>query len=207
MIFLFWSPLIFAPDVNWVMEHQIGYAEQFRSPLTIEQDGQPDIELTAEWDTKSLEMPPYWSMRTGKWDGDTAWEAELIHLKIFLENKPSEVQRFGISHGHNLLFANRAWKYGSFKLRAGVGLTISHPEVTIRNVRHNEDSGFADQGYQVSGVAIQGAGQYELPIYGPVHLVSELKLFSSYSVVRLDFGSATVPLFGVHALLGLGFHF
>lgn len=210
MMLAFMSPGILAPHAaNWVFDFQFGYAHEVDSPLLIQQNAQPDIKVTAQWDTQSFTMPPYWSMRMGAWtdDATTAWEMELIHLKVYLRNLPPGVQSFNISHGQNMLFLNRSWRRGDFVLRAGAGLTISHPETEIRGLTEDGNSGFGGLGYQLSGGALQASGQYSLPLSETFSLISEVKLIGSYSVVRLKEGSADVPLFGVHALAGAEIHF
>ena len=53
------TPVFFAPEsYQGSFEHQFGAAKQVSTPLKIEQDGQPDIELTADYETKSFEIPP-----------------------------------------------------------------------------------------------------------------------------------------------------
>lgn len=74
-----------------------------------------------------------YAYRIGRWSGRTAWEAELVHHKLYLENPPPAVQHFEVTHGYNLATANRAWATDRRTvLRVGVGLVIAHPEGRVR---------------------------------------------------------------------------
>lgn len=208
MILLMLSPAwIFSDSGQWIYDHQIGQAFQLPSDLTIQQDGEPNININAEWETKSFEMPPYWSIRNGVWKQSKAWEYELIHLKVYLKDLPTEVQRFSISHGQNLFYVNRAWLVGSLIYRWGVGVTISHPEVTVRHVKTPETGGFGDLGYQISGAATQLSVQYANSFHKKWDGSLEGKLFASYSDIRLEQGTAQVTLFGAQVLAGIRYHF
>ncbi|NJL23795.1 MAG: hypothetical protein HC902_00505 [Calothrix sp. SM1_5_4] len=205
---LFLSPPLLAPNAaEWIFEDHLGYAVQAPTPLTLRQNGEPDLKLTARYDTDSFTTPPYWAMRTGAWQDGDGWEVELIHLKVSLRNKQPEVENFAISHGHNMLYVNRAWAWDRCVFRVGAGPTILHPEVKLRGLQHNESSGFLNMGYQIGGAAAQIAGQYRTPLFHRVHLSAEFKIFASYSVARFDSGSADVPLMGMQTNLGLRYRF
>ena len=116
----------FAVD-QWSLQIFGGAPLNFNFPLTIHQSGHPDLKVTGNYESRPLEVPYYYAWRLGAWDGNRAWEIELVHNKLYLKNKPPEVQEFSISHGYNLLTVNRAWKENGFIFRGGLGVVITHP--------------------------------------------------------------------------------
>jgi hypothetical protein len=92
-------------------------------------------------------------LRIGKWSGDSAWEFEDMHHKIYLTNTTPEVEHFSISHGYNLFTINRAWRtQHQYIWRVGLGLVVAHPESTIRGQTWDEGGGTLNQGgYYIAG--------------------------------------------------------
>lgn len=108
-----------------------GAALNAPTSLTLRQHGQPPIELTAEYETRPLEQPYYWSLRLGLHRANHAWELQLFHQKLFLTNAPAEVEHFEITHGFNILTVNYARpRAHPVVIRAGAGVVI--PNVTAR---------------------------------------------------------------------------
>src|SRR3954468_22638542 len=68
------------------MEYFMGSAASLHTPLTIEQDGYPDISFTAHYSVRPLADRAYYAARLGFWkkDSDTGWAIELLHHKLYL---------------------------------------------------------------------------------------------------------------------------
>jgi len=181
-----------------------------RTPLTIDQKGEEKIEVDcAEYDPDAFTGldSPYYAWRIGLWDNDRAWELELIHQKIILENKPDEVQHFEISHGYNLITINRAWEYRYFIFRVGAGIVLTHPQTTVRNKSKGHHEEFPD-GFYISGPTAQVALGKRFPLWRGLFGVLETKLTASYATgVPIADGDAEVPNAAFHALFGLGYEF
>ena len=134
---------------KWTFEANLGFPLNINMPLTIKQDGFADIKLTAKFKSRPLNPPPFWFLRLGKWKNNNAWELELKHQKLFLENTPPEVEYFNITHGHNQFTLNRAFKrplFGGsdFVYRFGIGVVFAHPENSVRGQNLDEEQGWFD---------------------------------------------------------------
>jgi len=100
---------------SWNVEFHGGIPINLPLPLTIKQNNQPDIKLTAQFDSEPFVPPIYWVFRISKWKNNKAWEFEMMHQKLYLKNTTPEVQYFSITHGYNQLMVNRAFKFNLFK--------------------------------------------------------------------------------------------
>lgn len=195
------------------VEWATGGSNSLPTPLTISQDGFPDISINhAHYDTNPFEGSKYYAYRFGLWKNKSAWEFEWVHNKIYLTDLPSTVQLFDITHGYNLLFVNRARtildKNPRFSLvrRFGAGVVIAHPENIIRN-QELPDGGGISEGYYLAGVAGQASLQGQLHLGQHVFLKAEGKLTGAWANVPVVQGSATVPTITLHGLVGLGARF
>jgi len=187
------------------------------------------------WDDRSFEKPIYYGYRIGYFFGDrdrTGIEIELVHTKIYsdpdsyltasglIDARPVDglrrlgdhLQRFDLSHGHNLLLVNfvrrvAPWREENFSptrphlvFRVGLGPVISHTESRIED-RFQE-------GYEIGGVATQAAAGVVMPLGSYFYLPLEYKY--SYSWLReLDIvqGKADMNLGGSHLAFGAGVRF
>lgn len=183
-----------------------GGVYNFRMPMTIRQDGQETIRHTAGFDTKPFDTPAYWAIRAGWWRGDAAWEAELVHHKLYLNNNPPEIQHFSVSHGFNLLTVNRAWRHPWFIWRIGLGVVISHPESTVRGAEFDQQGGIAD-GYYLSGPTGQLSLEKRIPLWKGLFASLEGKLTVSWARVPIQNGDADILNTALHGLIGLGYEF
>lgn len=192
---------------KWAIEVFSGSAYNITTPLTIKQDGYEDIKLDARYDEKPLEGSPYYAWRISKWSEDRAWELELVHHKIYLSNRPSDVEHFEISHGYNLLTINRAWKHPVLIYHLGAGVVISHPETTVRGKTFPTDKGILGEGFYLSGITAQAAAGKRFYISKKLFAAIEGKLTASYARVPVKDGDADVPNAAIHGLFGLGYDF
>jgi len=182
-----------------------GVPFSFPAPLTIAQAGEPKVRLTARYRAKPFESPFYYAVRVGRWRGDRAWEVELVHDKLYLENPPPEVQGFSISHGFNLLTVNRAWERGGAICRLGGGVVVAHPESTVRGRRFPERGGPFGGGYFIPGPTAQAAAEKRFALGRGLAGALEGKVTASWARVPVEGGHATVPDVAVHGLVGVGF--
>jgi hypothetical protein len=191
-----------------VVEFFAGTAYNFPTPLTIRQEGEPDVRLSARYRTKPWQDSPYYAYRFGYTDRDgRAWEAELVHHKLYLEeNLPPEVQRFEVTHGYNLVTVNRAMVHESgTMLRIGVGAVIGHPEATVRGKPTTGRGGFFDRGYFLSGPTLQLALGRRFPDPHGFFVSAEGKLTASWARLPIRDGTAVTPNVALHGLLGVGY--
>jgi hypothetical protein len=187
-------------DKNKTFEALSGDAYKFKTPMRVEQSGQPDLHFDAKFRTRPFDSPLYYDIRFAKWNGDKGKELELIHDKIFLTNGPAEIQHFEVSHGFNMLMMNEAWKKNGLIFHFGAGPVISHTESTVRDLHRN-------QGYQLSGAAMQFAVGKQFKISGNMFGTLEAKAIAGYARVGIADGHATVSDVGFHGLFGIGYRF
>lgn len=198
--FLMSVPMHGITDSVWSIEIGTGSAHSFSTTLQIQQSNEPDIRIEADYATRPWEDAPYYNWRVSYRKKQTAWELELLHHKLYLENGPREVEHFEVSHGYNMLFINHVWKLRYFDVRAGAGLVISHTESAIRNLA-------LDTGYDLSGVSGQiGVGK-RLYLSQKFFLNLETKLTFSNANVSVAEGEASVPNIAIHGLVGIGYDF
>jgi hypothetical protein len=78
------------------IEAATGTALSLPLPLTIEQNGFAPVSTTAHYATRPFHDAPYYSWRIGLWHHASAWELQLVHDKLYLENPPPEVDHFQV---------------------------------------------------------------------------------------------------------------
>jgi hypothetical protein len=116
-----------AAGERWRVELAVGAARSFDSTLRVEQEGFPEIVISADWATQAFEAPIYYAWRVARADAKGAWALRFVHHKVHLENTRPEVERFAVSHGYNLLTLERATRLSGFEIAAGLGLVIAPP--------------------------------------------------------------------------------
>jgi len=191
---------------DWNIQVFTGSSYSFPSPLTIEQDGEKDISITAEWETRAWStQAPYYALRIGKWTDNHAWEFESLHQKLYLTNGPDEVQKFAISHGYNINMLNYALSKYGFIYRLGGGFVMTHPETEVRGKRWEDDGGL--NGFYISGAGGQMALEKRYTLTQKLSFSLELKMTAAYAEIPIADGTATVPNYAVHGLFGIGYDF
>lgn len=195
-----------AGDGFWTFQVGTGDAYSFPSRLTIRQDGYEDIELTARYETKAFETQAiYYNFKIGYWEDGSAWEFESLHHKLYLKNKPEEVEEFHISHGYNINTVNYAWEWGWFIWRVGGGIVMAHPETTVRGHHKEDDGGWS--GFYISGLAVQGAIEKRWYFWRDLFISLEAKFTAADAVVPIYGGEADVTNFALHGIASLGYKF
>jgi hypothetical protein len=165
------------------------------------------ISFWAKYGTAPLKSPIYYSTRIGFKGEKKGWEAELNHLKIYMGNRPAEIQGFSVSHGYNQVFINRVRTFKKFGIKTGAGLVIAHPENTIRNLKLDEKSGTFFGGYHISGIAFKYGLARDFYISNRLYFMMEASMTAAYAIVPVVGGRAYVPVVAFHFQLGPGYYF
>ena len=174
-------------------------------PLIIRQSGQPDLRLTARFDTRPFAEVPYYDIKVGVARKEWAFELELVHHKLYLRNRPPEVDMFEITHGYNPILLNVVLEKWSVALRAGAGIVLTHPETTVRGLQFPETGGVL--GWYVSGPAAQVGVSKRLDFGRHFFAGAEGKLVGAWARVPIVDGSADVPNLSLHGLVSAGWRF
>ncbi|WP_207431437.1 hypothetical protein [Sabulibacter ruber] len=172
--------------------------------LTVEQPGEAPIKFRARYRTRPWTGSPYYAYRLGY----KQWSAELVHHKLYLQNPPSEIEHFEVSHGYNLAMVSRtipvAVSPGIF--RVGLGLVIGHPEGRIRGKAINPVKSLLGGGYHISGLCLQAAIGPKLGVAEHWFFRPEAKITAAWARMPLaGGGTATVPNIALHTLFGFGY--
>jgi hypothetical protein len=199
-------PMVSAQS-RWSFELHSGQVFNLPMPLTIRQDGYPDIKFQAHYSSESFILPVYWDVRLGRWQNERAWEFEVIHHKLYLKNTTSEVQKFNISHGFNMIMANRGFEKKSIRYRTGAGIVLAHPESKIRGKEFGTSVDDTDLGYYISGPVINFAISRPFYIGNRFYVNAEAKTTLAYSSINVVQGNSDVYNIAFHLILGLGADF
>ena len=172
-------------------------------PLRVEQAGQPDLHLTARWRSRPFETPLFYGVRVALGSPRAGWAVDLLHHKLYLQNNPPEVQSFTLTHGYNIVTAQRLWVREGWRVMAGAGVAVPHVENTVRGRQLPENRGLLGAGYHLAGpAAVAGVGR-RLRLAGPVQLSLELRASVSRGRVDVVDGEATLTHAAVYLMAGL----
>ena len=177
-------------------------------PLVIRQDGYPDIKInTARFYSEPFRSPWYWDWRMARVKDKKEWGLTGIHHKLYLRNKPEEVERFSVSHGYNYVLIDRIvpLRGDVFFAGGGAGMVIAHPESRVRG------QDFVGQrrleGYYPVGPALMLAFDYRINLRRWLYFNAGLKSCFSYSVIPVYGGNARLTDVSLHMNAGFGFRF
>ncbi|MFC0877656.1 hypothetical protein ACE01N_13725 [Saccharicrinis sp. FJH2] len=192
---------------RFTLEFLPGVSGALPMPLNVYQEGAKVASFTARYETRSLEMPFYYSYRIGYQTDSHGWELEMNHLKIYLINTNDVVSHFSVSHGYNQLWLNHTWinRIGIF--RVGLGPVISHDETTVNGKRLEETGGFFNAGYNIHGGSLQSSFQKRYYVWDHLFISAEAKLNFGYAHIGVVDGYATTPIIAGHLLFGAGVSF
>lgn len=186
-------------QAQWTAELALGDAYDFRTDLEIAQ-GDYSRELTAKYETRAYEDPPYYSLRLARTEHERGWELQLVHHKLYLQNRPPEVSSLSISHGFNMVTINRAFSRGEWTYRAGAGPVITHAEADVNGVSYGGP-------YELCGAAVMTSIGRKFIVNERWHAGAELSATLAYAQPRPD---GTPPLelrlwnAAVHLQVGIG---
>jgi hypothetical protein len=190
-------------ETRWTLEALGGSAASVNTTLHVEQDGEPDLDVDARWSTRPFTTPIYWAVRIGRQSGGGAWELELVHHKIYLDDPTAEVEQFEITHGFNLALLNRTWIRGGWIFRLGAGAVVAHAQSRIRGLSSGRSGDEVDR-YELAGPAFQAAVERRFFLGRAFFGALEAKLTYGYATVSVARGTAKTGNFAVHGLFGLG---
>jgi hypothetical protein len=192
---------------GWSVELGLGTSFSLPTDLVIRQEGEEEFEWIARYDTRPFYEVPYYDLRVGRADRRGAWELELVHHKLYLANLPDEIERFEITHGYNLITANRTFTLGDVVLRLGAGTVLAHPESTIRGLVFDKTQGILGTGWHFSGGCAQAAIAWPYRLSERWRLNFEFKFTGALARVRVATGTADVPNLALHLIVGAGYLF
>jgi len=188
-----------------------GSAYNLPTPLTVQQDGFPDIRITARYDTRPFgPYAPYYSWRVSLWNADrtAAWELGQLHHRLFLTNNPPEIDQFEIHYGYNFFFVGRAWTGAGFVYHLDGGVLICNPANIVRGQQlDTRGTGLFGAGYSVSGGGAVLAVSREIDLVGNLFASANAGLLIGRARVPVVDGSAAVPNVSLHGQIGLGLRF
>ncbi|MEZ8292744.1 hypothetical protein AB6D11_02700 [Vibrio splendidus] len=191
-------PFVVSAEPYYLIEGGFGTAFSYEEPITIERDGQSDIDLgSVSFETKPFDSPPYYMLRLGRWDETDGYEIEFIHHKLYAKGLPDQgVTDFEVTDGYNLLYFNKSYLIGDYVARAGVGVVISHLDMTIDGQNYKD-------GYQLAGVSLNLAGERRFEISESIMAGLEGKVTYSYADIDYSGGSVTVPNLALHLIASI----
>jgi hypothetical protein len=180
----------------------LGSAASLPLPITISQQGQPDLHFTAHWATEPTRPTIYYAWRIGYWRGNRGWRLDHTHHKIYLTNLPPEVSEFRITNGFNIVTLSRAFRSDHLTYSLGAGPVIAYPYSTVRGQEYRHDQGL--NGYVLAGGSIMAMATREIPLVSRLVLSLDGRLSASYASVPIRDGRGRLPNVALHFHAGLG---
>lgn len=191
---------------RWSFELYGGGVYNARLPLVIKQNGYPEIRINkAIYHSEPFNDPFYMGGRISKWFDDKSLELEFLHHKLYLINKPPEVERFSLSHGYNMLTVNHGILFKKIIFRAGLGPLFVHPENTVRGMKYPEGGKYPNlPGHTLTGIVFNLglAKQFRFGKYFFIN--AEGKFNASAGKVPIVNGYAKVYNIALQLILGPG---
>jgi hypothetical protein len=195
-------------QAHWSLELGGGVVWNAKTRLTIEQDGEPDIRLTADYETRPFGDPWYYLIRVTRSKDSSAWELQFLHHKLYLKNTTDEVEHFEISHGYNIFTLNRAFLSLPVTLRIGGGIVLAHTESKVRGKEYKgNNGGIFGSGYRITGPVVIAGGSRPLWLSSRWFVTPEIQVSAAWARVPVADGDATAPNVAAHFLIGAGYRF
>lgn len=194
-------------QTRWSVEIYGGFAENFPTPLVIQQSGYADLKFTAGYYTRAFELPIYYGYRVGTWHDRNLWELEFTHHKIYLFNNPPEITSFNVSHGLNMLTINYGIERWDIIFKAGAGTVIAHPEFKIRDITFDNSRGLFHEGYMPGGIALNVALAHQFRFSKRFFINTEFKTTFAYTKLTQDNLNINVYNLACHFVVGPGYNF
>jgi hypothetical protein len=182
----------------------LGSSVSAPSPVSITQQGRPDLDFTGHWATRPFLDTWYYAGRIGIWKGNRGWLLDFTHHKIYLTNAPSEIQRFQITNGMNMFTLSRGFRRGKLTYALGAGPVVTFPVSRVRDQTLGSGRGFLG-GYFLSGGTVVGTATRRFPLAMGIFVSVDSRISLTYVRVPVSGGHASVPNFALHLHAGLGF--
>ena len=198
----------------------LGNAFNLNQNLSINRNGEEDINLNASFKTNGLRSPQYYSIRFGREVKGKNFEFEFIHHKLYLDeisadNGSSEtvdlIEKFEVTDGYNLLMINlKNSVHNNIGYRVGLGTVVSHPDIIIEGETNYVQGGglipkFWTDGYSWSGVSSQFSIFLNKELNDKIHYNIEGKAVMAKTKISIVDGSFDLPNISLHILLGISF--
>ena len=192
-------------SAQWRVEGWFGEALNLPTPLRLEQEGQPDINIDADWSTRPWRPTWYYSARVSRWSGNSGWAVEYMHHKLYLDNPPPEVIRFRITNGVNNLLVERHWRRGPWEFGVGAGPTFAVPISTVRGKSYGQldSKGVFGSRYELAGATVMGAVQRRVKLLPYTHGLLAAKATLTHLDVPIAEGRGTLNNVALHFQYGL----
>ncbi|MEM6466577.1 MAG: outer membrane beta-barrel protein [Pseudomonadota bacterium] len=128
---------------EWEVSFYTGYQTAPHSGVTGEFGNGKPIDVSAGWEGRSFEAPPYYGLRATRWSGPWGFGAEFTHTKVYADDETlqkGELERLEFTDGLNALTVNaiRRWDRGAFTPYAGGGLGVAIPHVDVQEMGSSE---------------------------------------------------------------------
>jgi hypothetical protein len=192
-------------QAQWAVEGFLGSARSARSTLTIRQSGFPTLQFAASYDTRPWAQAPYYGVRVSRW-WPSGWGVfgDNLHHKLYLSNNPPEVQRFEVTWGYNFIALGAARRSGDWSALAAAGPVLANPTSTVRGRTKPHSGGILGTGYYVDGAHVQAGINRRLHVTPWGFLTADLRVSAAWARVAVVDGTADVPNYAVHFLVGVG---
>jgi hypothetical protein len=198
------SAPLHAASSQWRLEAWFGDAFNLGTPLTIEQQGEPDLNINADWSTRPWIPTWYYAGRVAKWNGNAAWAFEYMHHKLYLDNPPPEVAAFRITNGINNLLIERQWRVGGWELGVGAGPSFAVPISRVRGKTYRRPgSGIFGSHYELAGATVIGMVQRRLKLLPYTYGSLSVKTTLTHLDVKVADGRARLNNVALHLQYGL----
>ena len=192
----------------WSFDINGGIPVNISLPMAIYQAGEVAIKIpSARFSSEPFVLPPFWDWRFCRTGSKGFWELESIHNKLYLKNRPDEIQEFSISHGYNIFTVNRGWKFGKYGMRIGLGCAFAHPESEILHRIFRESGNFLNTSYHLSGPVLNIGLNRRWYIIRRLFFQTEIKNTFSYVHVPLAGGHADFFTSSFYLTAGAGYDF
>jgi hypothetical protein len=198
-----------APESGRGSRHQLelqaflGSSVSLPSPVSISQSGQPTLNFTGHWATRPFLDTWYYAGRLGLWKGDKGWLLDFTHHKIYLIDRPAQVQRFQITHGMNAITVSRAFRHQHLSYAFGAGPLVAAPLSTVRGQHRPYGGGFFGGYYLAGGTLMSSVTRY-FPLKVGVSLLLDGRASASYARVPVANGHGSLLNIALHFHAGLG---
>ncbi len=190
---------------QWRLEGWFGDAYNVGTPLTIEQRGEPDLTIDADWSTRPWRPTWYYAARVAKWKGRSAWAFEYMHHKLYLDNPPPEVGTFRITNGVNNLLIERHWRLaGGWEVGLGAGPAFAVPISRVRGkVYSRGGGGIFKSHYELAGATALATVAHRVKLLPYVYGSFAVKSTLTHLDVNVADGRAHLNNVAVHFQYGI----
>jgi hypothetical protein len=194
-------------QARWAFDLNFEDVYNVPMPLTIKQKGYSDLKFVARFTADAFTPPVCWDWRFSRWENGKSWEIEAIHDKLYLINTNTNVSKYSISHGFNIITLNRGIEKKFLIYKIGFGAILAHPESVIRGMGYGSSSDYTDFGYFLTGPITMLSVCKPIKFCNRFYFNLEAKTSFAYSHIRVAKGYSNLFNFAFHIGIGMGFDF